>query len=133
VYRIVAAAVNTDFNTPFSGLPLTLDRRRLLIVAILGRRFVMLSRSARMVLLGAVTLAACGANPADVEEIKKGQKDILAKLGDLEKAVQQVKAAAPAAQRPQVDPNKVYTIPSNAYLRGPKTAKVTIAEFSDFQ
>jgi hypothetical protein len=44
-----------------------------------------------------------------------------------------VKAAAPAAQRPQVDPNKVYNIPSNAYLRGPKTAKVTIAEFSDFQ
>jgi len=92
----------------------------------------MLSRSARMVLLGAVTLAACGANPADVEEIKKGQKDILAKLGDLEKAVQQVKAAPPA-QPPKLDPNKVYNIPANAYLRGPKTAKVTIAEFSDFQ
>jgi hypothetical protein len=129
---IVAAAVNTDFNTPFPGLPLTLDRRRSLILTIFGRRFVMLSRSARMVLLGAVTLAACGANPADVEEIKKGQKDILAKLGDLEKAVQQVKAAPPA-QRPQLDPNKVYNIPGNAYLRGPKTAKVTIAEFSDFQ
>ena len=92
----------------------------------------MLNRSMRTLLLGAVTLAACGANPADVEEIKKGQKDILAKLGDLEKAVQQVKAA-PAAQRPQLDPNKVYNIPGNAYLRGPKTAKVTIAEFSDFQ
>ena len=93
----------------------------------------MLSRSARMALLGALTLAACGASPADVEEIKKGQKDILAKLGDLEKSVQQVKAAPPAAPRPQMDPNKVYTIPGNAYLRGPKTAKVTIAEFSDFQ
>ena len=91
----------------------------------------MLSRSVRMVLLGAVTLAACGTNQADVEEIKKGQKDILAKLGDLEKAVQQVKAAP--AQPPKLDPNKVYNIPANAYLRGPKTAKVTIAEFSDFQ
>ena len=93
----------------------------------------MLSRSMRTLLLGAVTLAACGTSPADIEEIKKGQKDILSKLDSLDKAVQQVKAAAPAAQRPQVDPNKVYTIPSNAYLRGPKTAKVTIAEFSDFQ
>ena len=93
----------------------------------------MLSRSARMALLGAVTLAACGASPADVEEIKKGQKDILAKLGDLDKAVQQVKAAPAPPPRPQLDPNKVYTIPGNAYLRGPKTAKVTITDFSDFQ
>ena len=93
----------------------------------------MLSRSARMALLGAVTLAACGTSPADIEEIKKGQKDILAKLDGLDKAVQQVKAAAPAA-RPQMDPNKVYNIPiGNSYVRGPKTAKVTIAEFSDFQ
>src|SRR5437870_10428008 len=70
----------------------------------------MLSRSVRTVLLGAVTLAACGTNQADVEEIKKGQKDILSKLDNLDKAVQQVKAAAPA-QRPQIDPNKVYNIP----------------------
>ena len=93
----------------------------------------MLSRSVRMVLLGAVTLAACGTNQADVEEIKKGQKDILSKLDNLDKAVQQVKAAAPS-QRRQIDPNKVYNIPiSSSYVRGPKTAKVTIAEFSDFQ
>ncbi|HUE29387.1 MAG TPA: hypothetical protein VMR79_00855 [Verrucomicrobiae bacterium] len=92
----------------------------------------MLSRSVRTMLLGAVTLAACGANPADIEEIKKGQKDILSKLDSLDRAVQQVKAAAPAA-RPQMDPNRVYNIPGNAYLRGPKTAKVTITEFSDFQ
>jgi protein-disulfide isomerase len=91
----------------------------------------MLSRSVRTVLLGAVTLAACGANPADIEEIKKGQKDILSKLENLDKAVQQVKAPA---QRPQMDPNKVYNIPiGSSHVRGPKTAKVTIAEFSDFQ
>jgi len=93
----------------------------------------MLSRSARTMLLGVVTLAACGTNQADIEEIKKGQKDILSKLDGLDKAVQQVKAAAPAA-RPKMDPNKVYAIPiGSSYVRGPKAAKVTIAEFSYFQ
>ena len=91
----------------------------------------MLSKSVRTALLGVVTLAACGTNPADIEEIKKGQKDILSKLENLDKAVQQVKAPA---QRPQMDPNKVYNIPiGSSYVRGPKIAKVTIAEFSDFQ
>src|SRR5213080_943705 len=84
----------------------------------------MLNRSARTVLLGAVTLAACGTSPADIEEIKKGQKDILSKLDSLDKAVQQVKAAAPA-QRPQVDPNKVYNIPiansTSAVRRPPRS------------
>jgi outer membrane murein-binding lipoprotein Lpp len=77
-------------------------------------------------LVALASLAGCGANPADIEEIKKGQKDILAKLEALDKAVQQVKTAAPAAaQRPQVDPNKVYTIAmDNAPSKGPKEAKV---------
>jgi len=80
---------------------------------------------------GLAALAAC--QGGDIEELKKGQKDILAKLDSLDKSVQQVKAAAPS-QRPQIDPNKVYNIPiSSSYVRGPKTAKVTIAEFSDFQ
>ena len=43
--------------------------------------------------------AGCGPSPADVEEIKKGQKEILAKLEALDKAVAQVKAAPAAAQR----------------------------------
>jgi protein-disulfide isomerase len=86
-------------------------------------------------LVALASLAGCGANPADIEEIKKGQKDILAKLEALDKAVQQVKTAAPAAaQRPQVDPNKVYTIATdNAPTKGPKEAKVVIVEFSDYQ
>src|SRR5262249_3231654 len=84
--------------------------------------------------LGLATLAACGASPTDVEEIKKGQKDILAKLDNLDKTVQQLKAAAPAARPAAADPNKVYTIPVTAgQVRGPKDAKVTIGEFSDFQ
>lgn len=80
-------------------------------------------------------LAACGGNPADIEEIKKGQKDILAKLDSLDKAVAAVKAAPAAApSRPQVDPNKVYNIPvGDSALKGPKDAKVTIIKFSDYQ
>ena len=96
----------------------------------------MLSRSARSLLLSVVTLAACGGSASDIQELKKGQKDILAKLEGLDKTVQQMKAAQPAAapQRPQMDPNKVYTIPvGTTPVRGAKTAKVTIAEFSDFQ
>jgi protein-disulfide isomerase len=86
-------------------------------------------------LLALIALIGCGPNAADVEELKKGQKDILAKLESLDKAVQQVKAApAPAAARPQVDPNKVYTIPlGSSPMKGPKDAKVTIVKFSDYQ
>ena len=82
--------------------------------------------------VGLAALAACQGG-SDIEELKKGQKDILAKLDGLDKSV---KAAAPAAAaRPQMpDPNKVYTIPiADSAVRGPKTAKVTVVEFSDFQ
>jgi len=83
-----------------------------------------------------VALASCGGNPADIEELKKGQKEILDKLAALDKNIQQIKAAPPAAtpQRPQVDPNKVYNIPlANSPAKGPDAAKVTIVEFSDYQ
>ena len=84
-------------------------------------------------MVGLAALAACQGG-SDIEELKKGQKDILAKLDGLDKAVQQVKAGAPAARPQQPDPNKVYNIPiADSSVRGPKTAKVTIVEFSDFQ
>jgi len=94
------------------------------------------SSVATLAALTAATILGCGPNPADVEELKKGQKEILAKLEALDKTVQQVKAAAPAAApaRPQVDPNKVYNIPlAGSPVKGPADAKVTIVKFSDYQ
>jgi protein-disulfide isomerase len=79
------------------------------------------------------TLAACGGT-AEMEEVKKGQKDILAKLESLETSVKQIRSAPAAPGRPQVDPNKVYNIPiGDSGVKGPKDAKVSIVEFSDFQ
>lgn len=95
----------------------------------------MVSRPARSLFLGFATLAACGAGEGDIQELKKGQKDILAKLEGLEKTVQQIRAQ-PAAQaaRPQLDPSKVYNIPiANSPVKGPRAARVSIVEFSDFQ
>jgi protein-disulfide isomerase len=93
----------------------------------------MLTPSARTVLLGLATLAACGGSATDIDDLKKGQKDILAKLDGLEKSVQQLRAQ-PAAQRQQLDPNKIYSIPTgDSSVKGPRQAKVTITEFSDFQ
>src|SRR5262245_9051835 len=90
----------------------------------------------RVTLALLLACCACGGNPADIEEIKKGQKEILDRLAALEKSVQHVKAAAPPAApaRPQIDPAKVYNIPlANSPMRGPSDAKVTVVEFADYQ
>jgi protein-disulfide isomerase len=92
-------------------------------------------KSLSLLAAGLVALVACGGTtPADVEEIKKGQKEILEKLASLEKTVKEAPRAAAPPARPQVDPNKVYEIPvGNSPVRGPKAAKVTITEFADYQ
>ena len=80
-------------------------------------------------------VAACGPSPQDVRELRDGQRQILAKLADLDKKIEQVasRAAAPAG-RPQADPNKVYEIPvGNSPVKGPAAAPVVLVEFSDFQ
>jgi len=91
-----------------------------------------------VIALVALTLVAPGcAQKSDVEAVAKAvetsNKEILAKLEKLEKDIA-AKPAAAAAQRPQVDPNKVYEIPvASSAVRGPKNAPVTITMFSDFQ
>ncbi len=85
----------------------------------------------------AVWLPAC-AQKSDIEAVQASQKEILAKLEKIEKdqatILTRVQAGPAAAQRPQVDPNKVYEIPvANSAVRGPKNAPVTITMFSDFQ
>ena len=93
-------------------------------------------RSPWLMVAAVVMIAACGATSQDVDELRKNQKDILAKLDQLTTDVKNVKAAPAAAPaRPaQPDPNKVYDIPvGNSPIEGPKDAKVTITEFSDYQ
>ncbi len=68
---------------------------------------------------------------ADIEEIKKNQKDILAKLD----APGRGAGARPPAARPnRPDPNKIYSFDiGDANVKGDNDAWVTIVEVSDFQ
>jgi protein-disulfide isomerase len=79
-------------------------------------------------------LAACGANSDDMKKVEDSQRQILAKLTDLEKKVEQISAKPIAPRAPQMDPNKVYNIPAgDSPFKGPAKAPVVLTEFSDFQ
>jgi protein-disulfide isomerase len=82
-----------------------------------------------------VACSACGGNPADVEELKKGQRQILDKLAALDEAIQQPKAAPTAAPaKPPPDATKEYSIPPVELAdAGADRCQVTIAEFADYQ
>jgi len=84
-------------------------------------------------LIALVLLAACGSNSEDMKKIQESQRLILAKLAELEKKIDQV-SVKPAAQGPQIDPNRAYDIPvANSPFKGAAKAPVVVTLFSDFQ
>jgi protein-disulfide isomerase len=88
-----------------------------------------------LALAALVIVVACGPSPEDVSQLSQQQKEILAKLGEVDKKLDQLAKAPPAAARPQqAEADRVYDLPVGASpLRGAADAKVAIVEFSDFQ
>jgi protein-disulfide isomerase len=79
-------------------------------------------------------LAACQPGQKELAEINKKQDEILQRLTALEEGQKRLATPPRAAAQPSEDYNKVYLIdPGASPVRGPKHAKVTIVEFSDFQ
>src|SRR5207249_288061 len=64
----------------------------------------------RYVWAGVMLVALCGCSP-DVDELKRGDKEILAKIDAVQKSLDRAKGAAAPAAEPTPDPSKVYDIP----------------------
>jgi protein-disulfide isomerase len=82
--------------------------------------------------------AAVPVQASELDEIKETQKKILERLDAQDKTLkdilQKLQAQPQGAARPQIDPNKVYTIAVGTLpVRGPNNAPVTMYEFSDYQ
>ncbi len=94
---------------------------------------------ALVALLGTAVLAAGCAqetvSPEEIAEIKSQQKEILAKLNNIDKKLDKAPAAAPPPKRRSgPDPDKKYDLPvANSAIKGPQDGSITIVEFSDYQ
>ena len=87
--------------------------------------------SAIFVIAGCTDKAALKEIQDTQQEILTTQKDLLAKVTNIEKTIQNVKT--PPA-RPKIDYNKVNNLPvGKSVVKGIAAAPVTIVEFSDFQ
>jgi protein-disulfide isomerase len=88
------------------------------------------------VLVFLATLAACATTPEELREIREGQRELRAKLGDIEKKLDQIASRPAPAAGPAgaADPSRVFNIPiGDSPVKGPAGAKVVLSEFSDFQ
>jgi protein-disulfide isomerase len=83
----------------------------------------------------AVTACAPPDNSAELAEISQQQKQILAKLADMEKKLETARAPQAPPQRPTgPDPDKAYDLPvAGSPIMGPEDGSITIVEFSDYQ
>jgi protein-disulfide isomerase len=84
----------------------------------------------------ALLLPACGNDAQLLQELRVGQREIRARLTELEKKLDRVAAvpAMPRAAQHTPDANRVYELPvGSSPSKGVADAAVVITEFSDFQ
>ena len=86
-----------------------------------------------MLIVVPLLLISC-VDKGQLERIEQNQADILAKLKTMEEKIGKIPGRAAAPRRPAIDYNKVHNLPiGSSPIKGNKSAKVTITEFSDFQ
>ena len=98
-------------------------------------RFVCNSTLALLFVVGVlgVPLAAqeAGDLESEIESLRKGQEAIQKDLAEIKKLIQARPAAAPARRGPDVA-GKVFDLGENV-VKGERTAKLTLVEFTDYQ
>ena len=91
--------------------------------------------AAGLVAFGLAATAAPALAASELDEIRDTQKKILERLDAQDKKLNDILQKVQAPRGPaQPDPNQVFDLPvAKSPVKGPKTAKVALVEFSDFQ